>query len=86
MALDGAYLYTVKQELKDLIRGRIDKIYQPSKDEIIISIRTVKGTFKLLISASASSARVHITTEQVENAFEKTAWGRKAYRRTSGWT
>lgn len=67
MALDGAYLYTVKQELKDLIRGRIDKIYQPSKDEIIISIRTVKGTFKLLISASASSARVHITTEQVEN-------------------
>ena len=42
MALDGAYLYTVKQELKDLIRGRIDKIYQPSKDEIIISIRTVK--------------------------------------------
>ena len=50
MALDGAYLYTVKQELKDLIRGRIDKIYQPSKDEIIISIRTVKGTFKLLIS------------------------------------
>ena len=67
MALDGAYLYTVKQELKDLIRGRIDKIYQPSKDEIIISIRTVKGTFKLLISASASSARVHITTAQVEN-------------------
>lgn len=67
MALDGAYLYTIKQELRELIRGRIDKIYQPSRDEIIISIRTVKGNFKILMSAAANSARVHITTAQVEN-------------------
>lgn len=67
MALDGAFLYAVKNELQTLIGGRVDKVYQPSREEIIISIRTVKGAFRLLISASASSARVHITETQVDN-------------------
>ena len=67
MALDGAFLYAVKQELDVLIGGRIDKIYQPSREEIIISIRTRQGGFKLLISASASSARIHITHMSVDN-------------------
>ena len=43
MALDGAFLYAVKQELDVLIGGRIDKIYQPSREEIIVSIRTRQG-------------------------------------------
>lgn len=67
MALDGAFLYAVKRELNVLIGGRIDKIYQPSREEIIISIRTRQGGFKLLISASASSARIHITQMSVDN-------------------
>ncbi|MGN1481431.1 Rqc2 family fibronectin-binding protein [Porcipelethomonas sp.] len=67
MALDGAFLYAVKQELDVLIGGRTDKIYQPSREEIIISIRTVKGAYRLLISASASSARIHITKTTVDN-------------------
>lgn len=67
MALDGAFLYAVKQELDVLIGGRIDKIYQPSREEIIISMRTRQGGFKLLISASASSARIHITQMSVDN-------------------
>ena len=67
MALDGAFLYSVRQELDILIEGRIDKIYQPSREEIIISIRTRQGGRKLLISASASSARVHITNLSPDN-------------------
>lgn len=67
MALDGAFLYSVKTELTKLVGGRIDKVYQPSRDEIIISIRTRQGGFRLLISASASSARVHITTSNPDN-------------------
>lgn len=67
MALDGAFLYAVKRELNVLIGGRIDKIYQPSREEIIISMRTRQGGFKLLISASASSARIHITQMSVDN-------------------
>lgn len=67
MALDGAFLYSVKGELSKLIGGRVDKVYQPSRDEIIISIRTRQGGFKLLISASANSARVHITKSSPDN-------------------
>lgn len=67
MALDGAFLLAVKQELMPLVGGRVEKIHQPSKEEIVISIRTRESSSKLLISASAGSARVHITKEQIEN-------------------
>lgn len=67
MALDGAFLYAVKSELEILIGGRVDKIYQPSREEIVISLRTVKGGYRLLASASAGSARAHITESQIDN-------------------
>lgn len=63
MALDGAFLYAVKNELQELIGGRVEKIYQPSREEIVISIRKKK----LYISANAGSARVHITQKQPDN-------------------
>lgn len=63
MALDGAFLYAVKNELQELIGGRVEKIYQPSREEIIISIRKKK----LYISANAGSARVHLTQKQPDN-------------------
>lgn len=67
MALDGAFLYTIKNELTPLIGGRVEKIHQPSREEIIISIRTRGGGKKLYISANAASARVHITENSVDN-------------------
>ena len=67
MALDGAFLYAVKNELEPLIGGRVDKIHQPSREEIVISLRTKQGAKKLYISANAGSARVHITEKQVDN-------------------
>lgn len=67
MALDGAFLFAVKKELTCLIGGRIEKIHQPSREEIIISIRTRQGSKKLYISANAGSARVHITEKSVDN-------------------
>ena len=67
MALDGAFLFAVKKELMQLIDGRIEKIHQPSREEIIISIRTRQGSKKLYISANAGSARVHITEKNVDN-------------------
>jgi predicted ribosome quality control (RQC) complex YloA/Tae2 family protein len=67
MALDGTFLSLVKKELSVLIGGRVDKIAEPSREEIIITMRTHGGTAKLMLSASASSARVHITNESVEN-------------------
>ena len=67
MALDGAFLYAVKNELQPLVGGRIDKIHQPSREEVVIAIRTRSGSKKLYISANAGSARVHITEKSVDN-------------------
>ena len=67
MALDGAFLYAVKNELQPLVGGRIEKIHQPSREEVVISIRTRSGSKKLYISANAGSARVHVTEKSVDN-------------------
>ena len=67
MALDGAYLYAIKQELLPLIGGRVEKVHQPSREELVISIRTRQGSKKLYISANSGSARVHITSMSVDN-------------------
>lgn len=61
------FLNCIKNELDFLIGGRVDKIAQPSREEIIITFRTKGGTEKLMFSASAGSARVHITKTSVEN-------------------
>ena len=67
MALDGAFLLAVKQELQPLVGGRIEKVYQPSKEEAVIAIRTRTGSSRVLICAGANSARIHITNRQIEN-------------------
>lgn len=67
MALDGAFLYMVKKELEPLVGGRVDKISQPSREEIVITMRTRGGNEKLFFSAAAGSARVHITKNSIEN-------------------
>lgn len=62
MALDGIYLYSLITELKDFaINSKIDKVNQPEKDEIILTLRG-KGTKKLLISSSSNYPRLHFTT------------------------
>ena len=67
MAFDGIAVANIVFELKNsLIGGRIDKIYQPHKDEIIMSVRN-NGTSKLLLSANPSHPRLHITKIQKEN-------------------
>ena len=67
MALDGAFLHAIRQELKILIGARIDKIHQPSREEVVIIFRAIGGSKRLLISVSANSARVHITNNIIDN-------------------
>lgn len=62
MALDGIYLYSIIEELKNtIINGKVDKINQPEKDEIILNIRKGKNNSKLLISSNATYPRLHLT-------------------------
>ncbi len=67
MALDGAFLYCISEELRTLTGSRIDKIYQPSRDELILSFRGKGGAVRVLFSVSADAARVHITQTVPEN-------------------
>ena len=67
MALDGAFLYAVRREMNCLIGARVEKVHQPARDEIVISLRSREGGHKVLISASADRARVHLTDITVEN-------------------
>ena len=68
MSYDGFVTHSVVHELNGkILGGKIDKIYQPESDEIIISVRTFDGNYRLLLSASASKAREHLTTSKREN-------------------
>lgn len=68
MALDGIFLYSISQELKNsLLNGRVEKVNQPEKDEIILSIKNDRNNYKLLISASPMYPRIHLTKISKEN-------------------
>lgn len=68
MSYDGMVTHCIVSELKQtILNGKIDKIYQPEPDEIIFLIRTYQGNYRLLLSASASHARVHLTEVNREN-------------------
>ena len=67
MALDGVFLSKVKEEISILTDGRVDKIHQPSKEELLITFRTREGGYKLLINTSAGGARVHVTRASIDN-------------------
>ena len=68
MAFDGFVTHSIVQELcEKIMLGKIDKIYQPEKDEIIVSVRTPNGTFRLLLSAASSNPRIHLTEASRQN-------------------
>lgn len=68
MSLDGAFLHLVKEELMPLVGARADKIYQPSREELVISLRTLHdGAKKLVISANSVAARVNLTEQTFDN-------------------
>lgn len=68
MALDGITLNALTCELSELLTGaRIDKIHQPERDEIIISIRSYRESFRLLLCANPSFPRVHLTELTKDN-------------------
>ncbi|WP_294156650.1 NFACT RNA binding domain-containing protein [uncultured Clostridium sp.] len=68
MALDGIYLNSLMRSLEDtLLDSKIDKINQPEKDEIILTLRKERKNLKLLISSSPRFARIHLTETIKEN-------------------
>lgn len=68
MALDGIFLHLLSEELKEVLLGsKVDKIHQTQKVELILTLRTRSGAYRLLLSASGNAPRLHLTTHQIEN-------------------
>lgn len=68
MAFDGIVTRSVVHELKEkLLSGRINKIYQTEKDELILNIYSNRNNYQLLISASSNNPRFHLTTSVKDN-------------------
>jgi len=68
MSLDGIVIRNIVFELNDLLLGgRVDKIYQHEKDEVIINIYNKGKNHRLLISSSSNSPRLHLTKYSMEN-------------------
>lgn len=68
MALDGIFLHFLIGEIREkALMARVDKIHQPSKSELVFSMRTKTESFKLFFGAGAESPRVNITQLNFEN-------------------
>ena len=65
MPLDAICLTAVVRELRSELLGlRIEKVQQPGRDQVILALR---GGRKLLLSAGANQARLHLTDISREN-------------------
>ncbi len=68
MPLDAITINALSQELcQSIVGAKIDKVQQPERDTLILSLRGSGQNTKLLLSAGVGTARVHISTETYEN-------------------
>ena len=68
MPLDALCLSGLVWELKGALEGaKIDKIYQPGRDEVVMALRAPGGNVKLLLSANPSHPRPQLTELTMEN-------------------
>ncbi|WP_071395393.1 Rqc2 family fibronectin-binding protein [Bacillus tuaregi] len=68
MSFDGLFTRAMVKELADSLRGgRINKVHQPYKNEIILVIRANGKNQRVLLSAHPAHARVQISQEEYEN-------------------
>lgn len=71
MPMDALTLGFVARELKEaLVGGRVDKVGQPERDELIVSVRNHGRNLALLLTANAGTARAHLTTRRQSNPLE----------------
>lgn len=70
MALDGLVLHAIVHELQTCVGGRINKIHQPSENDIILQIRAQGQNVKLLLSANPTYPRVQLTEQTSLNPLD----------------
>ncbi|MBR0596785.1 Rqc2 family fibronectin-binding protein [Sinanaerobacter chloroacetimidivorans] len=68
MGFDGMVTGAVTRQLSQLlVGGKIEKIYQPESDEIIMNIHSGRENYKLYLSSNSSHARMHLISSAGSN-------------------
>ncbi|MBQ9953169.1 MAG: NFACT family protein [Clostridia bacterium] len=68
MALDACFLSLLTQEIDGVVQGaRVEKLYQPAKDEIILHLRAPGVRARLLFCCAPNCARITLTEKDAEN-------------------
>ena len=68
MPFDAVMLTAVTGELTRAALGaKVDKIHQPTRDTLIVHLRSPQGNCRLLMTASPNRARIHLTHAAGEN-------------------
>lgn len=70
MAFDGLFAHQMIKEIQFLETARINKITQPDDYTVILTIRANRKNQKLLLSTHPNFARLHLTTQSLENPFD----------------
>ena len=71
MAFDAFFLRAVLGEIREKTeQARVEKIHQPSRDTVILLLKTQEGRQKLMFVASPTAPRLHLTTASPENPAE----------------
>jgi len=68
MALDALCLAACLRELREaVLGGKIDKIYQPGAQDVVLAVRGAGGNVRVLLSADPRHPRIHLTALDREN-------------------
>lgn len=68
MSFDGIVTRKIVNELrKKTLGGKIQKISQPSKNDLILNIYSMGISYKLFLSANNNEARINLTEKKYEN-------------------
>jgi len=68
LSFDGIILNNLKHELEStILDARIEKIYQPEKDELAVFLRSSNTNLKLLLSSDAKYPRIHLSDSNKTN-------------------
>lgn len=68
MSFDGIVTRKIVNELrKKTLGGKIQKISQPSKNDLVLNIYSMGISYKLFLSANNNEARINLTEKKYEN-------------------
>ena len=70
MAFDGLMIKGIISELnKNILNSRVEKIYQPNQDEVLIKLYGTTGKSNLRVVTSSDNYRIHLTNSVKGNPF-----------------